>query len=179
MLKFITEFSPLIAFFAGYKIGGIMNATLYMLIASSIAIAITYALERSVNKVNLISTALLLVSGGLTLFSGNAMFVKMKPTILYIVFALIFVITGIRKKPAIKYVMGHAITFKEEENWLQLNFRFMFFFIMMAVTNEIVWRNFDENIWVNFKVFGAFPITLAFMISQAPFIMRNSIKPAE
>lgn len=176
MLKFITEFGPLIVFFIGYKIDGIMSATLYMLVASSIAIIITYIAEKKIHKMNLISTALLGMSSSLTLFSGNTIFIKMKPTILYIIFALIFFVTNIKKTPAIKYLLGHSVKFIHNDSWLQLNFRFMFFFLLMAVTNEFMWRNFDEGTWVNFKVFGAFPITLIFMISQVPFIMKNSVK---
>lgn len=179
MIKFLTEFAPLAVFFIGYKVGGIMTATLYTIIASAIAVIITYITERKIHKVNLISTALLAVSGSLTLFSGNAMFIKMKPTVLYMVFALIFLVTTIKKKPAIKYLLGHSIKFSNDDNWLQLNFRFMFFFVLMAITNEFMWRNFDENIWVNFKVFGAFPITLVFMVSQVPFIMKHSINSAD
>lgn len=176
MLKFLLEFGPLVAFFIGYKLDGIMSATLYMLVASALAIATTYLLERKVNKVNLISTILLLISGSLTLFSGNVMFVKMKPTILYSIFALVFLITGMRQKPAIKYLLGHSLKMKSEELWIRLNFRFMVFFILMAVTNELVWRNCDESTWVNFKVFGAFPITLAFMMLQVPFLMRHAVR---
>lgn len=174
MLKFITEFGPLVLFFVGYKTGGMMTATMYMLAASSVAIIITYVFERKIHKINLISTALLAISSSLTLISGNAIFIKMKPTILYMIFALIFLVTNIKKKPAIKFMLGHSIKMTNDDCWMQLNFRFMFFFILMAITNEFMWRNFDEATWVNFKVFGAFPITLLFMISQVPFIMKHS-----
>ncbi len=173
MLKFFSEFGPLLAFFFGYKTGGILEATLYMLVASVIGISITYICERKINTVNLISTALLLTSASLTLFSGNAIFIKMKPTVLYSLFAFIFFVTNFKWKPAVKYVLGGAIKLKEEKNWHSLNLRFMWFFLIMAVTNELVWRNFDENIWVSFKVFGAIPITLLFIMLQIPFIMKN------
>ena len=173
MLKFFSEFGPLLAFFFGYKTGGILEATLYMLVASVIGISITYIYERKINTVNLISTALLLTSASLTLFSGNAIFIKMKPTVLYSLFAFIFFVTNFKWKPAVKYVLGSALKLKEEKNWHSLNLRFMWFFLIMAVTNELVWRNFDESVWVSFKVFGAIPITLLFIMLQIPFIMKN------
>jgi len=175
MLKFITEFGPLIAFFIGYKTGGILEATLYMLVASMIGLCITYIKERKINMVNLISSGLLLVSASLTLFSGNSVFIKMKPTVLYCVFAGIFLVTNFKWKPAIQYVLGTAIKFKEEKNWYSLNLRFMWFFILMAFVNELVWRNFSEDIWVSFKVFGAMPITIVFILLQMPFIMKNQL----
>jgi intracellular septation protein len=173
MLKFISEFGPIVAFFIGYKIGGILEATLYMLIASAISFLVTYINERSINKVNLISSLLLLLSASLTLFSGNSIFIKMKPTILYCLFALVLLITHFRWNPAIKYLLGGAIKFKNDKNWYSLNLRFMYFFILMACANELIWRNFSENTWVNFKVFGAMPITILFIISQMPFIIKN------
>jgi len=176
MLKFITEFGPLIAFFIGYKTGGILEATLYMLIASVVGISITYIFERKINKVNLVSTGLLLVSASLTLFSGNSIFIKMKPTVLYCVFAVTFLITNFKWKPAIQFALGTAIKFKEEKNWRILNIRFMWFFLLMAVINELVWRNFLEDTWVSFKVFGAMPITLIFIMTQLPFILKNKME---
>jgi intracellular septation protein len=176
MLKFLTEFSPLIAFFAGYKIGGILKATLYMLITAVATICITYAYERKISKINLISTIVLLISASLTLFSGNPVFVKMKPTILYTIFAGIFLITNYKWNPAIQYILGHNIKFNDTKNWHSLNLRFMWFFSTMAIANEIIWRNFDENTWVNFKIFGTLPLTLIFVMLQIPFIMRNQDK---
>ena len=131
MLKFLTEFGPLVAFFIGYS---------------------------------------------LTLFSGNTIFIKMKPTVLYIVFAAIFLVTNFKWQPAIKFVLGKAISLKEESKWRELNMRFMFFFIVMAAINEVVWRNFSEATWVNFKVFGALPVTILFIITQMPFIIRNKVE---
>ena len=176
MLKFLTEFGPLAAFFIGYSNNGILTATLYMLVASVIGIMVTYIREKKINMVNIISSGLLLVSSSLTLFSGNTIFIKMKPTVLYIVFAVIFLVTNFKWQPAIKFVLGKAISLKEESKWRELNIRFMFFFIVMAILNEVVWRNFSEETWVNFKVFGALPVTILFMITQMPFIMRNKVE---
>lgn len=175
MLKFITEFGPVIAFFIGYRVGGILEATLYMLVVSVISLLITYLKERKINSINLISSSLLFATASLTLFSGNSIFIKMKPTVLYCVFACVFLITNFKWKPAVQYLLGASIKFKEDKNWYSLNFRFMWFFILMACANEIIWRNFSEEIWVSFKVFGAMPITIIFILLQMPFIMRNKV----
>jgi len=175
MLKFLTEFGPLIAFFIGYKNAGILEATFYMLIASIAGLIITYVREKKINTVNIISSGLLLISASLTLFSGNTIFIKMKPTVLYIIFALIFLVTNYKWQPAIKFVLGKAIELKDEAKWKELNTRFMVFFVLMAIMNEIVWRNFPEETWVSFKVFGVLPMSLIFMTLQMPFIMRNKV----
>lgn len=176
MLKFFTEFCPLIAFFIGYKYGGLVQAALYMLVLSIIGIIVTYFAEKRLNKVNVISCALIGTSVGLTLFSGNSVFIKMKPTILYIIFAIIFFITTFKGQPAAKFILGKAIILKSDKYWKELNFRFMIFFILMAVANEIIWRNFSEEVWVNFKVFAVLPITILFVFLQMPFILKNKLE---
>lgn len=174
MLKLITEFSPLVAFFVGYKMDGIIAATCYMLVVTGICMAISYFAERKINTANLISTLLLLVSASLTIFSGNSIFIKMKPTVLYLIFALTFFVTNFKWQPATKMILGKAINL-EEQKWKILNIRFMLFFITMATANELIWRNFSEAFWVNFKVFGALPITILFLLTQTPFILRHKI----
>lgn len=176
MLKFLTEFSPLMAFFIGYKKNGILEATAYMVAASLISIIIIYIFEKKVNKVNLASTILVVISGSLTLISGNSMFIKIKTTILYSLFCVIFLMTSFKWKPAIKYILEKAILLEDEQKWLVLNKRFMWFFLLMAIMNEIMWRNFSESTWVNFKVFGAIPITIIFILAQIPFLLRYKVK---
>lgn len=173
MFKIITEIGPLVAFFFGYKSGSILNATLYMLFASALCICATYLMRQKVNKISLVSTLLLSISCGLTFLSGNNMFIKIKPTILYCLFSIGFFVTNFKWEPAIKYVLGAAVKLKDNEKWKNLNTRFMWFFLSMAILNEIIWRNFSEDTWVNFKIFGAFPIILIFISAQMPFIIRN------
>lgn len=173
MLKFLIEIGPLIAFFIGYKTGDILNATIYTLIASIIGLGLSYAFAKKINGIMLISVLLLIVSATLTVVSGNSIFIKMKPTILYCIFAGILFVTMFTGSPAIKYALGDAIYLKEEKNWRQLNMRCMLFFIFMAIINELIWRFFGEDTWVNFKVFGAIPLTLLFVLLQIPYIMRH------
>lgn len=173
MLKLLIEFIPLIAFFIGYKIGGIFDATLYTLVATVSSTAITLLLKQKISKVHQITNLLLLVSASLTLFSGNSAFIKMKPTILYCIFGSVFFITNFKWEPAIKLALGGAIQLENEIHWLQLNIRFMWFFFTMAAVNEFVWRNFPEETWVNFKVFGALPVTILFLALQIPYLIKH------
>ena len=174
MVKFLSEFGPLIAFFVGYKYGGIQGATLYMVIASVVSVTVCYILYRKVQTFSLVSSGVLLVTGGITIFTGNSMFIKIKPTILYIIFGSAFFISTLKNKPFMKYLLSGTIQLKEE-SWNVLSYRFTIFFLLMAVINEIVWRNFEEITWVKFKVFGAIPITLLFILIQLPFVMKNKL----
>lgn len=175
MFKFLSEIGPVIAFFAGFFYGGgIQSATLYMLITAIICITLCYFIDGKVSKLSLISASVLLVSGSITLISGDSMYIKIKPTILYIIFGIIFLMSGIRKNPFIKYALENIIELKEE-SWITLSYRAAGFFFVMAIINEIVWRNFTEVTWVKFKVFGVIPITLIFILLQIPYLLRNKL----
>ena len=172
MLKLLVEFGPILVFFATYKYADIFKATLYMVIVTAISLVVSYLIDRKLSLPLMISGVVLLISGSITLFSGDPSFIKMKPTIVYSLFGLILYVGYFMKKPLIKSVLGSAFTMTET-NWMVMTRRFAFYFFAMAMINEFIWRNFSENFWVNFKVFGAVPITLIFVFTQAPFLMQN------
>ena len=174
MFKLLIELWPLIAFFVGYKMGGIFTATLYALVASLGAVILNYVVERKINKMYLASAGLLVISGALTFISDNPMFIKMKPSVLYLIFAGIMFVTNRKNEPALKYLIGSHFEIEDIKIWKRLNTRFMFFFIGMAILNEIVWRSFSEDSWVNFKVFIALPLTIFFVLCQLPFILKHA-----
>ncbi|XVN40281.1 MAG: septation protein A [Rickettsia endosymbiont of Argas persicus] len=175
MLKLLSEIGPVIAFFVGFFYGGgIQNATLYMIVTAVICITICYLVDRKVSKLSIISISVLLVSGSITLISGNSMYIKIKPTILYVIFGIIFLTSGIKKNPFIKYALESMIRLKEE-SWITLSYRTAAFFFFMAIINEIVWRNFSDETWVKFKVFGVVPITFMFILLQLPLLLKNKL----
>lgn len=175
MLKFLSEFGPLVAFLMGYIYGdGMRDAALYMLLSSVAGIAVCYIVERKVYTFSLISFGILFISAIATLSSGNSMFIKIKPTILYMIFSGIFLFTSIKNRPLIKSLLNNTFHLKEQ-SWNVLSYRFAIFFFCMALVNELVWRNFDELFWVQFKVFGALPITVLFFLLQIPFLLKNRI----
>lgn len=172
MLKFLSEFGPLVAFLIGYKNGGLKGATIYMMIASILGMAICYIVDKKIHRFSLISFIILFISGGSTLISGNDMFIKIKPTVLYLIFAIVFIYSAYNNKPFFKYTFQGSLNL-EDKHWNSLSYRFGVFFIIMALINEFVWRNFDELFWVKFKVFGAIPITIIFILLQIPFLLSK------
>ena len=174
-MKFITEYLPIIIFFVLYKIYGIMAATASMIFTTILSLLVSYFYERALPKTTIISSIIIIISGGLTLLTGNADFIKMKPTILYILFGSILFIGLKWDKIFLKSLLGGNINLPDTY-WILLTKRFTNYFIIMAIINEIVWRNFSENFWVNYKLFGSMLITLVFIISQARYIMQYSKK---
>ena len=177
-LKLALDLGPLLIFFVANTISGIFTATAVFMLAMAVAIAIGIALERKVSPVALVTGALVLVFGGLTLWLSNDIFIKIKPTILYFMFAVVL-LGGLRAdRLLIKYLLGQNVRLPESA-WRVLTWRWSAFFLCLALLNEIVWRNTSTDNWVTFKVWGVFPLTMLFALAQTPFIARHHIESDE
>lgn len=174
-MKGILEFIPLLVFFIAFKKFGIITATVILTITTIASVAILYLKTKKISMPLLISTITVCVFGFLTWFFANPTFIKMKPTIVNLIFATILLSGYFFKKAFIKHLFAGAINLSNDA-WLVLTVRFALFFIFMALMNEIVWRNYSEELWVNMKVFASMPISIAFTISQMPFILRQQKK---
>jgi intracellular septation protein len=176
-LKFITDFGPLLIFFTVYyKSGNNLTLAIPPLIVSTlIAVALMYFVEKKIPYVPLIGAIIISLFGGLTLYFNNPIFIYMKPTIVNIVFAAILIISKIYfNKNFLKFFLQTAFQLNED-GWGKLNFRWAYFFIFLAILNEIVWRTQPETTWVNFKVWGMLPITIIFTAMQFPLINKYKI----
>ncbi len=175
MIKLLLEFGPLVVFFATYKYSDIFMATLLMVTVTTMSLFVSYMIDKRISMPLLISGFVLLLSGCVTLISGDPSYIKMKPTIVYMVFCGILIVGALNKKSFVKNLLGN-IFIMEEKYWLTLSRRFAAYFFAMAIINEIVWRNYSESFWVNFKIFGAVPITFLFVLTQVPFLQKHNTK---
>jgi intracellular septation protein len=176
-LKFITDFGPLLIFFTiYYKSGNNLSAAIPPLIISTlIAVAIMYFVEKKIPYVPLIGAVVISLFGGLTLYFNNPIFIYMKPTIVNLIFAAILLISNLHfNKNYLKLFLQTAFQLNEE-GWKKLNFRWAYFFIFLAILNEVVWRTQPETTWVNFKVWGMLPITIIFTAMQLPLINKYKL----
>ena len=176
-LKFITDFGPLLIFFTiYYKSGNNLSAAIPPLIISTlIAVAIMYFVEKKIPYVPLIGAIVISLFGGLTLYFNNPIFIYMKPTIVNLIFAAILLISNLLfNKNYLKLFLQTAFQLNDE-GWKKLNFRWAYFFIFLAILNEVVWRTQPETTWVNFKVWGMLPITIIFTAMQLPLINKYKL----
>ena len=176
-LKFITDFGPLLIFFIVYYKSGkdLTTAIPPLIIATIIAVALVYFIEKKIPYVPLIGGIVITLFGGLTLYFNNPIFIYMKPTIVNLIFASVLIISNILyKKNFLKIFLQSAFQL-DDIGWNKLNFRWAYFFIFLAFLNEIVWRTQPEVIWVNFKVWGILPITFIFTVIQVPLINRHKL----
>lgn len=173
MLSIIIELVPIVIFFTTYKLGfNLKEAALVMTLAYFLIILLNYFFKKKLQIFSIISFIILLLSVLLSLLSGKSVFIKMKPTIVYFLLSCTFFITTLRKKPVIKYILRDRITISNKYLSI-LSYRFAIFFALMAIVNELVWRNFSESSWIKFKLFYVTPITLLFLVFQIPFIIKN------
>jgi intracellular septation protein len=177
MIKLLIEIGPLIAFFAAYGRAGIYWATGVLMAATVVALIASWRLLGKISPVPVVTAVLVVIFGGLTFLFDDPRFIKMKPTMINLLFAaVLFGGVALGRSP-LKIMLGEAFNLTEE-GWRKLSYRWAFFFIGLAVANEYVWRNYSETAWVNFKVFGILPLTFLFAISQIG-LMRSYEAKAE
>ena len=174
-LKLLVEMGPLIAFFAGNWFGGIFIGTAVFMVATIISLAVSWALTRKLAMVPLVSAVFVALFGALTLYLQSDLFIKVKVTLINALFGAVLLGGVAFGKSYLKLVMGEAMKLRDEA-WRTLSIRWGIFFFAMAGLNEIVWRTFTTDQWVNFKVFGLLPLTLVFAVANAPYMTRHMVE---
>ena len=173
--KLLIDIGPLAIFFVFYTKSGLQASILPFMIATVIAVIFSYILEKKIPIMPTVGATIVLIFGGLTIYFDNEIFFKMKPTFIYLLFAVILYGGVIIKKPLLKFLLGAALKL-QDEGWKILTQRWIGFFIALAILNEIIWRTQSTDIWVNFKVFGILPITFIFTITQFALIKKYQIE---
>ena len=178
LLKFITDFGPLLIFFTFYYQNekSLQVAIPPFIIATILSLGIIYLLEKKIPIIPLTSGILITFFGGLTIYFNNPIFLYMKPTIINVLFGFILLFGKyFSKENLLKKLLGNSIKLKDE-GWLKLNARWIYFFFFLALLNEYVWRTQTEEFWVNFKVWGLLPITFIFTVFQVSLINKYKIE---
>jgi intracellular septation protein len=173
-LRPAVDYGPLAVFFATYVTEGLMAATGALIAASLVALVAAWALERRVPLIPLMTAAIVALFGGLTLWLQDATFIKMKPTIVQALFALILLGGLGLRRPLLKPLLGPMMPPMSDAAWRQFTLRYALFFVAMAALNEVVWRTQSTDFWVTFKVFGLSGLTFLFILSQIPFVGRQA-----
>lgn len=168
------DYGPLAIFFVTYYVAGLMAATAAIIAASLIALALAWTMQRRVPLIPLITAGVVAVFGGLTLWLQDETFIKMKPTIVQLLFAVILLGGLALGRPLLKPLLGKMMPPLSDGAWRRFTLRYALFFIAMAGLNEVVWRTQSTDFWVTFKVFGLSGLTILFILTQMPFIARET-----
>lgn len=165
-MQLLFDFFPVVAFFIAFKLYDIFVATMVIIVAAVLQIAIHWLWKRSFNRMHIVSAALILVFGAITLTLRNELFIQWKPTVLYWLFAAVFLGSQyFGEKPIVQRMMQEVVKL-EPARWRRLNMTWVVFFALLGAINLYVVYHFDENVWVNFKLFGLLGLTLAFVLLQ-------------
>jgi len=173
VLKLVLDIGPLVLFFAANSKFGIFVATGVFMAAILIALAVSYAMTRHVAVMPLVTAAIVLVFGGLTLVLHDELFIKLKPTIIYVLFGATLLGGLAFGKPLLGMVFD-SVFHLQAEGWRKLTWRWALFFFALAVLNEIVWRTQTTDFWVSFKLFAVVPLTFLFAALQVPLLTKYS-----
>ena len=190
-VKPLLEFGPIIAFFIAYtrmkdhtySIGGIdyqgfIVVTLFFIPLLLFSTGVLWALTRKISPMQIITAILVTVFGGLTVWFNDEQFIKMKPSIIYLLFGGILGFGLLRGQSYLRMIMQDMIPLKEE-GWIVLTRRFAVFFFGLALLNEIIWRFFSTEIWVYFKTFGLTIALFAFFVLQGSLLNKYAIEKKE
>lgn len=173
--KLLIELGPLLVFFGVNAAYGIFVGTAAFMVATLLALGAAWWLYRKVPAMPIVSAGLVLAFGGLTLYLQDDTFIKIKPTIVYTMFAVLLIGGLFAGKHVLALLFGPVFNLTDE-GWRKLTIRWAIFFVAMAVLNEFVWRSFSTDTWVSFKAFGFLPITFVFAMSQVPLMQRYGVE---
>lgn len=173
-MRLALDLGPLMLFFGTYYLSeqNLYTATALFIPATLAALGVSYFLEKRISPMPVITAVVVVIFGGLTLALDSKLFIMMKPTIVNGIFATILFAGLMTGRPLLKALLGEVYKM-EDDAWRVLTFRWGLFFVFLAILNEVIRLNFSEAFWVNFKVWGVLPITLLFVGSQMPFILKH------
>jgi intracellular septation protein len=180
--KLAIDLGPLLVFFLvnGFApvpdVLKIFYATGAFMAAMIVAMVISQIRYRHISPMLLFSGVMVMVLGGITLWLHNETFIKLKPTIYYLVAAGLLTFGVVTRRNLLETVLGSAYPGLSDRGWQLLTRNWILFFVAMALVNEAVWRNSSTDFWVGFKLWGALPATFIFALANVPMLMRHGMQ---
>ncbi|KPF76427.1 hypothetical protein IP88_06835 [alpha proteobacterium AAP81b] len=174
-LKLALDFGPLLVFFAANKFAGVFAATAAFMVATLVAIVVSWAKTRHVPPMLIFTGLIVLVFGGLTLWLKDDSFIKLKPSLIYATFASILGFGLLTGRVYLKLVLGEVLPALDDAGWFKLQRNWALFFTALIVANEVARRMLTTDQWVDFKVWGVTLATMAFALAQAPLLKRHGV----
>ena len=156
------------------ELDALIWATVAFMASLIFSLVITYWIDGSISKVAIMTAIIVFATGALTIILRDETFVKMKPTIVYGIFAVVLLWGWMRNRSYLKMLMSE-IANMDERGWLKLARNWGLFFLFAALLNEFIWRNFSTTVWVDTKTFVYLPLIGGFALSQMPIMMAHTL----
>lgn len=176
LAKLAIDLGPLIVFLVGYWLTKqvILSTALFMA-ATGASILASKLMHGRISPMLWFSGVMVLVLGGLTLWLRDETFIKMKPTVYYLLVTAILTFGLLTKRPMLKLVLGQAYPGLSDRGWALLTRNWAIFFLLMAIANEAVWRNSTMEFWLGYKLWGAMPATILFALANIPMLTKHGL----
>ncbi|HEV2747570.1 MAG TPA: septation protein A [Allosphingosinicella sp.] len=174
--RLLIDLGPLAVFFAVNAFKGIFFATGAFMVAIAAAMLASKLKYRHISPLLWFSGVMVLVLGGITIWWHNETFIKVKPTLYYVMIASLLAFGMATGRNLLKSVLGTAYPGLSDEGWRLLTRNWAIFFLAMALVNEAVWRTTSTDFWVGFKLWGALPATFLFALANVPMLMRHGMQ---
>ena len=192
LVKTLLDLGPMVLYFVAYQwfqdrpvvigdtsYGAIVVATAVFVPVLLLSIAISWAMTKTLPRMTVFTAAIVVVFGGLTIFLNDDTFTKMRPTVVYGLFAVVLGVgLWLQGRSYIEYLMGELMPLSPT-GWRIFTRNWVIFFVGMAVFNEFVWRILGEEAWIWLDTFGQFILTLAFVATQLPLLQKYSTAPKD
>ncbi len=182
IIKLLIELGPIVVFFYANShysdengMGGIIPATKVFMVAMMISMVCSKIILKKIALMLWISAGLVAIFGGLTIYFDNEIFIKLKPTILYTLFAATLLGGYLAGKPLLKNIMEAGFPPIEDIAWMKMSRNWGLFFVGCAVLNEILWRTLNNADWIATKIWVFMPLSFIFAMAQMPIVMKHQI----
>ena len=179
--KLLIDLGPLLVFFLVNFLAPVPSVLKIFVATGAFMVAMVAAMLFSAIRYHRISPLLwfsgvmVVILGGLTIWLHNESFIKMKPTIYYVLVSGLLWFGLATDRPLLQRVLGSSYPGLDSDGWRKLTRNWAIFFAIMAVLNEAVWRNSSTSFWVGFKLWGAIPLTFLFAAANMPMLLRHGL----
>lgn len=184
-LSFALDFGPLLIFFLVNSFAPepqlfkILAATSAFMVAMIVAIIVSWVKLGKIAPMLWVSGALVTFFGAATLWFQDETFIQIKPTIVYVIFAVVLIFGLFTGRPLLKALLGAAYPGLTDTGYRKLTINWTAFFLAAAALNELIWRTMSWDFWVGFKLWGMLPLTFVFAIANIPMLMRHGLDIGE
>jgi len=180
----LLDYGPLLVFFVAYKMAGSglqgsMVATLAFMVAVIVSIVLGLAIMKRVSPMVWVSTILILGFGAITLYLHDPKFIQMKPTVIYVGFAVLLGAGLLRGRPLLTWLFGPVFPGLTHEGWMKLSRNWALFFAALAIVNEVMRAYLSFDTWLTLKVWGVTALSLAFAVANMPMLLRHGLDPED
>ena len=171
--KMLFDFGPLLLFFGtNYIYSDLMLSVKVLVAATLVSLVLSWYFDRKVSVMAVVGCAALVFFAGLTLYFDNELFIKIKPTVVTLLFAALIAGGRLLGRNPLAAIIGKQIILTAH-GWRAISWLWVAMFVTSAIANEVAWRSLSTDDWITFKVFGLTGISFLFFALSVPILQKH------